>query len=164
MLHTQPQRHFRRSPDGCEPSSKSHRMSLNALAARDDFDLFDFQNYDGRFDWMRPGRAQDGSKTIKRIQSILVTLYVLELVGATAVTSLGWSAPGGSISESIRDRSGGRRPIFIATPWAGFSWLFYRIARSTRMTQIWVLRSRLEKQPTDLAAARQYTSYSGTGH
>src|SRR5271166_227419 len=28
-------------------------------------------------------------------------------------------------------------------------------------TQIWVLRSRLEKQPTDLAAARQYICYFG---
>src|SRR5208282_5665969 len=31
------------------------------------------------------------------------------------------------------------RPIFIATLWAGASWLFFRVARSTRMTQIWVL-------------------------
>ena len=29
---------------------------------------------------------------IQRIQSILVTIYLLELVGATAVTSLGWAA------------------------------------------------------------------------
>ena len=50
------------------------------------------------------------------------------------------------------------RPIFIATLWAGAGWLFFRVARSTRMTQIWVLRSRLEKQPTDL---RQYTCYFG---
>ena len=54
-----------------------------------------------------------------------------------------------------------RRPIFIATLWAGASWLFFRVARSTRMTQIWVLyrqsgSDRLEKQPTDL---RQNTSY-----
>src|SRR5208337_3922249 len=46
----------------------------------------------GRFDRMRPGRGQVGSKTIKWIQSILVTIYVLELVCATAVTSLGWAA------------------------------------------------------------------------
>jgi hypothetical protein len=42
--------------------------------------------------------------------------------------------------------------------WAGASWLFFRIARSTRMTKIWALGSRLEKQPTDL---RQNTSYFG---
>jgi hypothetical protein len=38
------------------------------------------------------------------------------------------------------------------------SWLFFRVPRSTRMTQIWALRSRLEKQPTDL---RQNTCYFG---
>ena len=46
--------------------------------------------------------------------------------------------------------------------WAGASWLFFRVARSTRMTKIWALRQsgsdRLEKQPTDL---RQNTSYFG---
>ena len=41
-----------------------------------------------------------------------------------------------------------------------------RRTRSTRMTQIWVLYRQsgsdsLEKQPTDLAAARQYTWYFG---
>src|ERR1700732_3136054 len=51
-----------------------------------------------------------------------------------------------------------RRPIFIATLWAGAGWLFFRVARSTRITQIWALRSRLEKQPTDL---RQNTFYFG---
>src|ERR1700756_2520174 len=58
----------------------------------------------------------------------------------------------------VTDAQRSRRPIFIATLWAGASWLFFRVARSTRMTQIWALRSRLEKQPTDL---RQYTSYFG---
>ena len=58
----------------------------------------------------------------------------------------------------MTDEQRGRRPIFIATLWAGASWLFFRVARSTRATQIWVLRSRLEKQPTDL---RQYTCYFG---
>src|SRR6202049_1187811 len=58
----------------------------------------------------------------------------------------------------IRPYVSPRRPIFIATLWAGASWLFFRVARSTRMTQIWVRRSRLEKQPTDL---RQNTSYFG---
>ena len=55
------------------------------------------------------------------------------------------------------------RPIFTATLWAGASWLFFCVARSTRMTQIWVLyrqsgSDRFEKQPTDL---RQNTSYFG---
>ena len=52
----------------------------------------------------------------------------------------------------------GRWSVFIAALWAGASWLFFRVARSTRMIQIWTLRSRLEKQPTDL---RQTTSYFG---
>src|SRR5271165_1830049 len=68
-------------------------------------------------------------------------------------------ARGGSISESIRDRRATRPPAhFHRNLRAGASWLFFRVARSTRMTQIWVLRSRLEKQPTDL---RQYTCYFG---
>src|SRR5208283_250415 len=36
------------------------------------------------------------------------------------------------------------------------SWLFFCVARSTRMTQIWALRSRLEKQPTDLRRRHHY--------
>jgi GNAT superfamily N-acetyltransferase len=58
----------------------------------------------------------------------------------------------------VTDEQRSRRPIFIATLWAGASWLFFRVARSTRMTQIWALRSRLEKQPTDL---RQKACYFG---
>ena len=42
------------------------------------------------------------------------------------------------------------RPIFNATLRAAASWLFFRVARSTGMIQIQALRSRLEKQPTDL--------------
>jgi hypothetical protein len=63
----------------------------------------------------------------------------------------------------VTDAQRSRRPIFIATLWAGASWLFFRVARSTRMIQIWALyrqsgSDRLEKQPTDL---RQTTSYFG---
>src|ERR1700680_3676556 len=65
---------------------------------------------------------------------------------------------GAYLNRYVTDEQRSRRPIFIATLWAGASWLFFRVARSTRMTQIWVLRSRLEKQPTDL---RQNTSYFG---
>ena len=57
----------------------------------------------------------------------------------------------GRISERyVTDEQRSRRPIFNATLRAAASWLFFRVARSTRMTQIWALRSRLEKQPTDL--------------
>ena len=65
---------------------------------------------------------------------------------------------GAYLNRYVTDEQRSRRPIFIATLWAGASWLFFRVARSTRMTKIWALRSRLEKQPTDL---RQNTSYFG---
>jgi hypothetical protein len=58
----------------------------------------------------------------------------------------------------VTDEQRSRRPIFIATLWAGASWPFFRVARSTRMTHIRALRSRLEKQPTDL---RQKACYFG---
>ncbi len=65
---------------------------------------------------------------------------------------------GAYLNRYVTDEQRSRRPIFIATLWAGASWLFFRVARSTRITQIWALLSRLEKQPTDL---RQNTSYFG---
>jgi hypothetical protein len=68
------------------------------------------------------------------------------------------SEEGAYLDRYVTDEQRSRRPIFIATLWAGASWLFFRVARSTRMTKIWALRSRLEKQPTDL---RQSTSYFG---
>ena len=69
-----------------------------------------------------------------------------------------WRMEGAYLNRYVTDEQRSRRPIFIATLWAGASWLFFRVARSTRMTKIWALRSRLEKQPTDL---RQNTSYFG---
>ena len=65
--------------------------------------------------------------------------------------------------RDVTDEQRGRRPIFNATLRDGASWLFFRVARSTRMTKIWALlrqsgSDRLEKQPTDL---RQNTSYFG---
>ena len=65
---------------------------------------------------------------------------------------------GAYLNRYVTDEQRSRRPIFIATLWAGASWLFFRVARSTGMTKIWALRSRLEKQPTDLW---QNTSYFG---
>jgi hypothetical protein len=70
---------------------------------------------------------------------------------------------GAYLNRYVTDEQRGRRPIFIATLWAGASWLFFRVARSTRMTQIWAFlrqsgSDRPEKQPTDL---RQNTSYFG---
>src|SRR3984957_10794978 len=69
-----------------------------------------------------------------------------------------WRMEGAYLERYVTDEQLRRRPIFIATLWAGASWLFFRVARSPRMTKIWALRSRLEKQPTDL---RQNTSYFG---
>ena len=69
---------------------------------------------------------------------------------------------GAYLNRYVTDEQRSRRPIFIATLWAGASWLFFRVARSTRMIQISALlqsgSDRLEKQPTDL---RQNTSYFG---
>jgi hypothetical protein len=56
---------------------------------------------------------------------------------------------GAYLNRYVTDEQRGRPPIFNATLRAGASWLFLRVARSTRMTQIWALRSRPEKQPTD---------------
>ena len=75
----------------------------------------------------------------------------------------GLAVEGAYLNRYVTDEQRSRRPIFIATLWAGASWLFFRVARSTRMTQIWALlrpsgSNRLEKQPTD---RRQYTSYFG---
>jgi len=49
----------------------------------------------------------------------------------------------------VTDDQRSSRPIFNATLWAAAGWLFFRVARSTAI-QIAALRSRLEKQPTDL--------------
>src|ERR1700675_3720389 len=56
---------------------------------------------------------------------------------------------GAYLDRYVTDEQRSSRPIFNATLRAAASWLFFRVARSTRMTQIWALRSRLEKQPTD---------------
>src|SRR5271166_567589 len=50
----------------------------------------------------------------------------------------------------VTDEQRSSRPIFNATLRAAAGWLFFRVARSTVMIQIAALRSRLEKQPTDL--------------
>jgi hypothetical protein len=75
----------------------------------------------------------------------------------------GLAEEGAYLNRYVTDEQRSRRPIFIATLWAGASWLFFRVARSTRMTKIWALLrqsglDRLEKQPTDL---QQNTSYFG---
>src|SRR5271157_2031098 len=92
----------------------------------------------------------------------MVTSLRSKWAAAKAVRA-GLAVEGAYLNRYVTDEQRGRRPIFIATLWAGASWPFFRVARSTRMTQIWVLyrqsgSDRLEKQPTDL---RQYTCYFG---
>src|ERR1700676_2325352 len=54
------------------------------------------------------------------------------------------------MDRHVTDEQRSRRPIFNVTFRAAASWLFFRVVGSTRMTRIWALRSRLEKQPTNL--------------
>src|SRR6266403_3247836 len=54
------------------------------------------------------------------------------------------------LDRYVTDEQRSSRPIFNATLRAAASWLFFRVAHSTVMIQIAALRSRLEKQPTDL--------------
>jgi hypothetical protein len=65
-------------------------------------------------------------------------------------------AKGAYLNRYVTDEQHSRRPIFNATLRAGVSWLFFRVARSTRMTQIWALLSRLEKQPTGRRRRHHY--------
>jgi hypothetical protein len=72
---------------------------------------------------------------------------------------------GAYLDRYVTDEQRSSRPIFNATLRAAASWLFFRVARSTRMTQIWALlrqsgSDRLEKQPTDL---RRNSSDLGDG-
>src|SRR3984957_17685729 len=57
---------------------------------------------------------------------------------------------GAYLDRYVTDEQRSSRPIFNATLRAAASWLFFCVARSTVMIQIAALRSRLEKQPTDL--------------
>jgi hypothetical protein len=47
----------------------------------------------------------------------------------------------------VTDEQRSRRPIFIATLWAGASWLFFRVARSTRRIQIGALQPSVRLGP-----------------
>src|SRR3984957_4397259 len=57
---------------------------------------------------------------------------------------------GAYLDRYVTDEQRSSRPIFNAALRAAASWLFFRVARSSRIAQIWGLRSRLEKQATDL--------------
>ena len=51
----------------------------------------------------------------------------------------GLAVEGAYLNRYVTDEQRSRRPIFNATLRAAASWLFFRVARSTRMTQIWAL-------------------------
>jgi hypothetical protein len=59
-------------------------------------------------------------------------------------------AKGAYLDRYVTAERRSSRPIFNAILRAAASWLFFRVARSTVMIQVAALRSRLEKQPTDL--------------
>ena len=71
-------------------------------------------------------------------------------------------AVGGHASKSIRNRRATQPPAhFIATLRAGASWLFFRVALSTRMIQIWVFVRALKN--SQLTSGKVHV-ISGTGH
>src|ERR1700739_3383874 len=72
----------------------------------------------------------------------------------------GLALEGAYLIRYVTDEQRRRRPIFNATLRAAASWLFFRpaaagLARPVWI-QIWALRSRLEKQPTDLRRRHHY--------
>ena len=44
-----------------------------------------------------------------------------------------WQLEGAYLERYVTDEQRSRRPIFIATLWAAASWLFFRVARSSRI-------------------------------
>ncbi len=71
-------------------------------------------------------------------------------------------AKGAYLDRYVTDEQRSSRPIFNATFRAAAGWLFFRVARSTRMTQIWAFRSRLEKQISRFSQPCQYANQSRT--
>ena len=71
-------------------------------------------------------------------------------------------AKGAYLDRYVTDEQRSSRPIFNATLRAAAGWLFFRVARSTRMTQIWAFRSRLEKQISRFSQPCQYANQSRT--
>ena len=72
---------------------------------------------------------------------------------------------GAYLDRYVTDEQRGRRPIFIATLRAAAGWLFFGVARSLRIAFRYARRKcqcgshRLEKQPTDPAAAGRKSCY-----
>jgi hypothetical protein len=74
--------------------------------------------------------------------------FVAIKMGVSETVRAGLAAGGSYLNRYVTDEQRSRGPIFVATLWAGDGWLFFRVARSTRMTHIRALRSRLENQLT----------------
>jgi hypothetical protein len=68
---------------------------------------------------------------------------------------------GAYLNRYVTDEQRSRRPIFTATLRAGASWLFFRVAHSTRMIQIWAFVRALKN--SQLTYGKIHV-ISGTGH
>jgi hypothetical protein len=81
----------------------------------------------------------------------------------TSLTVGGASHIGRSVKlvRDVTDEQRSRRPIFTATLRAGASWLFFRVAHSTRMIQIWAFVRALKN--SQLTYGKIHV-ISGTGH
>jgi hypothetical protein len=65
------------------------------------------------------------------------------------------------MERDVTDEQRSRRPILIATRWAVAGWLFFCVAHSTRMSQIWALVRALKN--SQLTSSKMH-AISGTGH
>jgi len=65
------------------------------------------------------------------------------------------------MERDATDEQRSRRPIFIATPWATSSWLFFRVARSSRIDSDMIVARALKN--SQLTCGERY-AISGTGH
>ena|SRR5271166_5461575 len=65
-----------------------------------------------------------------------------------SLVTIRFAPPAVKLVRDVTDEQRSRRPIFNATLRAASSWLFFRVARSARMTQIWALRSLKNSQLT----------------
>jgi hypothetical protein len=68
---------------------------------------------------------------------------------------------GACLNRYVTDEQRSRRPVFIATLWAGASWLFFRVALSTHIVKIWAFVRALKN--SQLTSGEVHV-ISGTGH
>jgi len=73
-----------------------------------------------------------------------------------------WFSPAGvKMVRDVTDEQRGRRPIFIATQWAAAGWLFFRVARSSRIGLDMLVARALKNSQLTCGERR---AISGTGH